>query len=68
MPTSLLAAKSSNESIVGFILGTVSDEVTTPEYEFTRTIALKSQPPSKTRNEQRLKLSLHPITAIKSNN
>lgn len=59
-PTSLLNAKSSNVSIGGFILGTVNDEITMPAYEFTKTMAPKSQKPTRMRKEWRPKASLHP--------
>ncbi len=38
----------------GFNLGVVSDEVTIPVYELTKTMAHKTQTPVTTRNERRL--------------
>ncbi len=61
IPISLLSANSSNELIDGFSLGVVSDEVTIPVYELTKTVAHKTQTPAKIRNELRLKASLPPI-------
>lgn len=61
IPISLLSANSSNELIDGFSLGVVSDEVTIPVYELTKTVAHKTQTPARIRNEWRLKASLPPI-------
>jgi hypothetical protein len=60
IPISLLSANSSNELIDGFSLGVVSDEVTIPVYELTKTVAHKTQTPARIRNELRLKASLPP--------
>ena len=59
-PTSSLLAKSSKDSTVGFIFGTVRDEMTIPENELTKTMPTKAQNPTKIRNELLLDLSLHP--------
>ena len=45
----------------GFSFGVVSDEVTIPVYEFTKTVAHKTQTPVKSRKEVRLNTSLPPI-------
>lgn len=47
IPISLLSANSSNELIDGFSLGVVSDEVTIPVYELTKTVAHKTQTPAR---------------------
>lgn len=59
--TSLLTANSSRVLIGCFILGVVRAEVTIPVYEFTRTMAHKTQAPASTRNEKRLTASLPPF-------
>ena len=45
----------------GFILGVVSDEVTIPVYELTKTMAHKTQTPARTRNDRRLYASRPPV-------
>ena len=48
----------------GFSFGVVSDEVTIPVYEFTKTIAHKTQTPVKIRKEARLNTSPLPIIEL----
>ena len=45
----------------GFILGVVSEEVTIPVYELTKTMAHKTQTPARTRNDRRLLTSRPPV-------
>lgn len=62
--TSLLTANSSRVFIGCFILGVVRAEVTIPVYEFTRTMAHKTQAPASIRNEKRLAASLPPFIKL----